>query len=284
MILVTGASGKTGRAVIKSCVSHGKSVRAWVHNLDQAKSILDIGAKDVVTGDLLQEKAMDRACDGIDAIYLICPNMSPNEYEIGINALRAAKLHSVGLFVYHSVFHPQISLMPHHWNKYRVEEIIFKSGIQYVILQPTAYMQNLLPYWPQIINDGIYRLPYSAKTRLSMVDLEDVAEVVAQIFDYPKLWGGTYELVGTGPLTQADVAEMIGKTICKPVHFDALPRSEWEQSARRSGMNEFSIQTLLKMFEYYEKFGMWGSPQVLQGLLNRSPKSFEEFLASVTQK
>ena len=75
--------------------------------------------------------------------------------------------------------HPQIEEMPHHWNKLRVEEMLLRSGLDITILQPTAYMQNSLPEWDRMKRDGIFRVPYPIETRLSLVDLDDVAEVAA---------------------------------------------------------------------------------------------------------
>ncbi len=70
-------------------------------------------------------------------------------------------------FVYHSVLHPQIEAMPHHWAKMRVEEMLFAAGFDLTILQPTAYMQNILGAWRGIVEDGVFRVPYPVETRLS---------------------------------------------------------------------------------------------------------------------
>jgi NAD(P)H dehydrogenase (quinone) len=284
MILITGASGKTGQAIVKACAESGKKVRAWVHHPDQIEPIRAIGADEVITGDLLDAEVLNEACSGIETIYLICPNMSPHEVEFGKKAIHAARMNGVGLFVYHSVFHPQISLMPHHWNKCQVEEAIFQSGLNHAILQPTVYLQNLLSYWTRIVNEGVYSVPYSAQTRLSFVDLDNIASAALRIFTDQKLWGGTYELVGTYPLAQDELTREIEHKIGRPVRFEELPHSEWERTVRRQGMSEYSIQTLLKMFEYYDHYGMWGSPHVLTGLLGRTPTSLEEFISRISSR
>ncbi len=66
------------------------------------------------------------------------------------------------------------------------------------ILQPTAYMQNILAGWRSIVEDGIYRVPYPIDTRISLVDLRDVAEAAARVLTEDGHVGATYELVGTG--------------------------------------------------------------------------------------
>ena len=92
--------------------------------------------------------------------------------------------------------------MPHHWAKLQTEEMLFASGFDLTILQPTAYMQNIVGAWRGITEDGMFRVPYPVETRLSLVDLEDVAEAAALVLTQDGHAGATYELVGTAPLSQ----------------------------------------------------------------------------------
>ena len=63
----------------------------------------------------------------------------------------------------------------------------------------------------------------------------------------------------------------------------ALDRAAWVERARQSGMPEYSVNTLRMMFEYYERYGLWGSPQALTSLLGRAPTNFEDFLKRAVQ-
>ena len=87
--------------------------------------------------------------------------------------------------VYHSVLHPQIEAMPHHWEKMRAEELLFAAGLDVTVLQPTAYMQNILAGWRDIVEAGIYRVPYPVESRISLVDLDDVAAAAALVLTQP---------------------------------------------------------------------------------------------------
>ena len=163
MILVTGAAGKTGKAVLQALAQTGQSVRAWLRRPEQAQ---DLPIADTIVGDLEDSRLWREACGGIDALYLICPNMYRNELQVGKLALQAAQQAGVERFVYHSVLHPQTEEMPHHWQKLRVEEEIFRSELPFTILQPCAYMQNLLAYREQIAATGRYAVPYSVHAAL----------------------------------------------------------------------------------------------------------------------
>ena len=278
MILVTGAGGKTGKAVVRKLSGHGANVRAWIHGVHQEGEIKQLGAEDVIIGDLRDSDIMKCSCKDIEAVYHICPNMSPDEVEIGKSLLLAARNSGVSHFVYHSVLHAQVQAMPHHWKKMLVEEQIFSSGINFTILQPTAYYQNLLAYWPRIISEGIFEVPYAVDTRLGMVDLEDVAAAAAVVTNNPDFFGGTFELVATPAYTQTEIAQIIESQIGQPVEPVKVSRKVWETRARQSSMSEYAVQTLLKMFEYYEEYGMWGNPHVLESILRRKPHSLTDFI------
>jgi uncharacterized protein YbjT (DUF2867 family) len=283
MIVISGAAGKTGRAVIRALAARGKSVRAVVHRPQQARLVEELGAQQVVVGDMRLEATMDRAVRGARAIYHICPNVHPEEVAIGRAAIASARSAGVQHFVYHSVLHPQIEAMPHHWLKLRVEERLFESGLNCTILQPAAYMQNVLAQWEHVLEQGVYSVPYAVDTRLGMVDLEDVAQAAAIVLTEPGHEGATYELAGAEALTQIEVAAILSQQLGRPVRAEAVPLGTWEKRAKESGLGEYQIRTLLKMFRYYERFGFWGSPRVLTWLLGRPPTTFAGFAARVAQ-
>ncbi|MGD9147062.1 MAG: NmrA family NAD(P)-binding protein [Anaerolineae bacterium] len=279
MILVTGAAGKTGQAVIRALNRGGRTVRALVHRPQQAQEVAALGAQDVVVGDMRLRTTMDQAARAARAVYHICPNMSPDEVEIGQLALDAARAAGVEHFVYHSVLHPQTEAMPHHWQKLRVEESILESGLPFTILQPAAYMQNVMAYRGRIIAEGVYAVPYAVETRLSMVDLEDVAAVAALVLAEPGHAGATYELAAADLLSQSQVAEVLEQHLGRPVQAQAVPLARWEGQARASGLGGTQIQSLLQMFRYYERYGFRGNANVLEWLLGRPPTTFAAFVA-----
>jgi len=107
-VLVTGAAGKTGQAVIRELVKRNTAVRALVRRDAQIERAKSIGAAEVMLGDMLDTAVWQQATQNIDAIYHICPNMHPEEVAIGQMAMVAAKQNGVRHFVYHSVLHPHI--------------------------------------------------------------------------------------------------------------------------------------------------------------------------------
>jgi uncharacterized protein YbjT (DUF2867 family) len=278
MILVTGAAGKTGRAIIRALTRRGEAVRALVHRREQTRLVEQAGARQVVVGDMRTQTTVDQATQSARAVYHICPNVSPDEVLFGEIAIIAAQRAEVKHFVYHSVLHPQVESMPHHWRKMRVEERLFESGLPYTILQPAAYMQNVLALWDQVVEQGIYPVPYAGETRLGMVDLEDVAEAAAIVLTETEHLGATYELAGAEVLSQAQVASILGRQLGRPVRAECVPLEVWEHRARESGLGDYQVEALTKMFRYYEQHGFWGNPRVLSWLLGRLPTAFAAFV------
>jgi uncharacterized protein YbjT (DUF2867 family) len=284
MLLITGAGGKTGRAVVKALSARGQAVRAFVHREEQIAAVKTLGAREAIVGDMGDEGAMRRAAKGARAVYHICPNVNPEESRIGGLVIGAARAAGVEHFVFHSVLHPQTEAMPHHWSKLRVEEALFEAGLPFTILQPTAYMQNILAGWKSILEEGVWRVPYSVEARLSLVDLEDVAEAAAMVLTEPGHMGATYELAGTEAMTQVEVAEILSRTLNRPVRAEQQPIGEWERRAREIGMSDYQRETLVKMFRYYERYGLAGNPHILGWLLRRPPTTFAGFVGRTVQE
>jgi NAD(P)H dehydrogenase (quinone) len=279
MILVTGAAGKTGRAVIRALAEKGVLVRGLIRRSEQADVIRSFGAAEICVGSFDDASALARAVAGVESIYHICPNVSPHEVAYARAVAAAAQAAGVNRFVYHSVLHPQIEAMPHHWQKLRVEALLLEAGFDLTILQPTAYMQNILGGWRGIIEDGVFRIPFPVEARLSLVDLNDVAAVAALVLTDSGYGGASFELVGTLPLSQIEVAAVIGSVLGRRIRAEAETIEAWQ--ARASGMGDYEQRTLVAMFRHYAEHGLVGNPNTLQGLLGRPPNDLPEFLTSV---
>lgn len=278
MILITGASGKTGRAILQALVRRGEKVRAFVRRPEQVSAALALGALEAQVGDLSNRVDLERAMQGVQAVYHICPNMHPDEVALGELAIQSARAAGVERFVYHSVLHPQVQDMPHHWNKLLVEERLFQSGLNFTVLQPTVYMQNVLGQWRAMTERGVYPVPYAVDTRLSMVDLIDVGEAAARVLTEAGHDYAIYELCGAEALSQTEVANIAAEKLGRPVQAECVPLEVWEKNARAGGLGDYAVTTLLRMFHYYEEYGFLGNANVLSWLLGRPPTSFAAFI------
>ena len=278
MILVTGAAGKTGLAVIRSLAARGVQVRGLIHQENYRAAVMEAGAVDALLGDLLSEEDLQSAMKGVRAVYHIPPNIHPREVDIGRLVIQEAFRECVEHFVYHSVLHPQLEDMPHHWLKLRVEEQLIASGLPFTILQPTAYMQNITNQLEKIDQEGIYQVPYPITTRLCLVDLLDVAEVAAIVLTEGTHDGAIYQLVGTGLTSQVEVASLLGKLLEKDIRAEQISLEDWQEQIASAGLGSYQVSTLVKMFLHYQNHGFSGNPRMLHWLLGRQPTTLEDCL------
>lgn len=269
MISITGSSGKTGRAIVRALVARGAAVRALVHREERSGALRAVGATEVVVGDLTDPISLERGLAGSTVVYHICPNMRPDEVEIGRRVIDVCRRVGVERIVYHSVLHPQIEAMPHHWKKLHVEESLIESGLPFTILQPAAYMQNVRDPWKSATTRGVFRVPYAATTRIGMVDLDDVAEAAARVLTEDDHDGAIYELCGPEVLDQGEVAEIFAGRLGRAVRVEVEVRREWARRAVEAGLSAYAVNGLVAMFRHYETHGFQGSPRALEGLLRR---------------
>ena len=278
MILVTGAGGKTGRSLIK-VLRTAESVCALVHRAEDIANLESLGAEKVIVGDMLSETVIRTAMKDVRAVYHICPNMSPVEAAIGQLVINEARRAEIQHFVYHSVLHPQVEKMNHHWQKMRVEEMLFESGLPFTILQPAPYMQNLLAGWKRIMEEGILSIPYSIHTKFSFVDLADVAEAARKVLTEPIHLYAIYELAGTWPIAHREVAELFALVLKRDVRAETEAIQDWK--LRIGDIRKYTFENLSNMFDYYDRWGLAGNPNVLRWLLKREPISLEVFAQKI---
>jgi uncharacterized protein YbjT (DUF2867 family) len=280
MILVTGAGGKTGRALIRA-LSNVESVCAFVHHDESISVVKSLGAQNVIVGDLRDEAAIRSAVQGVRVVYHLCPNMSPDEMAIGKLVIGESQKAGVEHFVYHSVLHPQTEKMNHHWQKLRVEEMLFELRLPFTILQPAPYMQNLMGNWKSIMEEGLLRVPYSVHSKFSFVDLDDVAEAAKIVLTESNHKNAIYELAGTTPLSHVEVAEILSRVLHCKVGAEREEMSDWR--LRVGDIGEYAVENLSRMFEYYDQWGLAGNPNVLKWLLKREPTSWAKFIERIAK-
>lgn len=279
MILLTGASGKTGKAILQALTKRNVDVRVFVRTNEQGNYLQQLGAKESIIGDLRNSTSLQKAIKGCKSLYYICPNVSPDELEIGKMMLEIGQQVKINHFVYHSVLHPHIESMPHHWQKMRMEESIFASGIPFTILQPCAYMQNIQSNLQSILTKKTYEIPYSTTSRISIVDLNDVAEVAALVLaEADQHLCAMYELSGPQPLSQEDVAATISEVYNEKVIAKCIDNELWASNALSGNLSGSQIEILVKMFKYYDKYGLVGNSYILNQLLRKPATTFASFL------
>ena len=276
MIVVTGAGGRTGAAVVRALWSRGHRVRAVVSGARERPELTAL-AGDVVTADLRDAAALPEVLAEADALYAIWPNFDPDEAAGATALLHAARRAGVGRVVYHSALRPQARSMPHHAAKDRVEEALDASGLAWRVLQPCAYADNLDGQLADVAASGTFRSPWGLVTAQSLVDVRDVADAAVVLLTEDGLDGGTFEAVGPERLTAPRIADLMARRLDREVTaVDAVPDGPVPPAS------DYAAHCSRLMFDHYRAHGFTGSPRVLEALIGRPARTFAEHLASVT--
>jgi NAD(P)H dehydrogenase (quinone) len=280
MILVTCAGGKTGRAIVPALAKAGQNVRAMVGRPESAASIAGLGAAEIVSGALTDADAVASALQGVDAIYYIAPNMTPDERLIGDIVIDAAKAAGVKRFIFHSTLHTQIEALPHHWERHFVEQSLINSGLAYTILQCGSYMQNMLPGWAKMVETGVHSMAYDIDAPMSLVDLDDIAELAVKVSTEPGYENAIFEICGAA-ITLRQKAEILANVLGIPIRAEKEQLRAFLDHGRALGFSDFALATMAKMFPYYDAHGLVGNGKILGWILGREPTGFESFVRRV---
>jgi uncharacterized protein YbjT (DUF2867 family) len=277
LILVTGASGKTGRRCIAKLLAKGAKVRALVRRQDAARELAGEGVADVVVGDMFAPDVIASALAGVSQVLHICPPMHPREDELALEMIAQSKTAGVQRFVMWSVLHPHIDV-PHHRRKQKAEGALIDSGLPFTILQPGRYMQHLETIWKNVRENGVHTFPFSTGSRFSLAHLDDLASAAAEALTQPGHENAIYELAGPEALSQEDCAQIITQVLGRPVRAMAAPLDASLEKARAAGLPDWRIETLAVMNRHYDAHGLEGNGNVMRWLLGRAPKTFRDYV------
>jgi len=228
-VLITGATGRQGGAVIRHMLPKGWKLRALTRNPGNATAQdLTRQGIDVVQGDLEDPTSLGRAAHGVYGIYSVQDFWSvgaKREVQQGKNLADAAKKASVEHFVYSSVGGAERNSGIDHWeSKWEVEKHIRKLGLPATILRPVTFMET---YYVQEVEIGILKGklvdPIRADKPYQTIATDDIGAFVALAFERPKEFIGVDLEIAGSELTNPEAAQVFSRVLGKPVKFQRLP-------------------------------------------------------------
>jgi len=248
-ILVTGATGHQGGAVLRHLRERGFGVRALTRDPDQPQARAFTGpGVEVVRGHMDDPQSLARAVDGVYGVFSVQDSRQGAEAEIrqGINLADAAKRSDVTHFVYSSVGSAdQRTGIPHFDSKFRIEEHVRGTGMRFTIVRPAFFMENWLGM-RQMIEAGTLSQPLSPTTRLQMIAVDNIGGVVAMAFEHPGKWQNRiFDLAGD-ELSMTEVAQAFTRACGREVQYRPMPWDEFEKLAGKD---------LTVMYHWFEEVG-----------------------------
>ncbi len=268
-VLAIGAAGPFAGLVVPALAEQGARVRGFVRDAAQADAVRGHGAAEIAIGDLRDRSSLDTALRGVDSVFYIAPAFQADEAELGLTMVAAAKAAGVNRFVFSSVIHPELSALENHAAKLPVEEAVLTSDMEYVLLHPAMFFQNLARSWSTVAKTGVFAEPWSLDTRFSRVDYRDVAEVAALALTTDRLNFGTFELCAEGDLDRRDVAALMTEVLGRSIEAKIADAGKSPTPMRR-------------MFDWYDRHGLLGSSVTLRAILGREPRTLGSYFKELS--
>jgi uncharacterized protein YbjT (DUF2867 family) len=276
MILITGASGTVGKAVLNEVTLSGAKHKAMYRSANEAARA-PAGTQAVVA-DFAKKETLAAALRDVDAVYLVCSPI-PDLVQLESNMIDSCRTAGVKQIVLNSALgagdYPKSFPSWHH----KVEDKLKTTGISFTILRPNSFHQNVVTYFaPSIRAQGVF---YSSigNARVSFLDVRDIAVAAAKALAGGEHIGKTYELNGPEALTYGELAEKISKHAGRAVQYMDIPVQAQRKAMLEQGMPTWQVDALLDLQEYYTSGNGGAVDPLLPKLLGRPPITMDRFLA-----
>ncbi|HLU58839.1 MAG TPA: NmrA family NAD(P)-binding protein [Pseudonocardia sp.] len=275
-VLVVGAAGKFAGLVVPELAARGAVVRGFVRGEAQAAIARKNGAAEAVLGDLRDERSLAEAMRGVDAVFHVGPAFAVDEARLGLNVVAAAQRTGVAKVVFSGVAHPSDRL-ENHAAKRPVEDALFRSGLEFVVLQPVTLYQNIAGAWPGVLEHGVFAEPFASSARIARVDYRDVAEVAAIALTGDRLTYGTFELCSGEVLDRHEAAAVMAEVLGRPVRAAEMSFDEW--AAAVAGLFDArQLASFGEVFRLYDDHGLRANGVVLEAVLGRRPRTLRDYV------
>ena len=276
MILVTGATGTNGIEIVKLLSRSGVRCRALVRNRQKILTFSDLPGVEVVEGDLSRQESLAPALDGVDRA-LLCSSIGPDLAELQGNFVRAAKKAGVR----HIVKFSGMDADPHcEWRFLRwhgiAEKELEDSGLAFTHLQPNQFMQVYLRFQATIASQGKFYAA-SKHSRVSPVDVRDIAAVALAVLTGTGHEGKKYVITGPEALTYADVADKLSAAIGRKVLYVDVPLEAAKQAILDSGAPEWFAEGQMEQYRFRWQGKQSRVTSTIADVARNKPILFEDF-------
>ncbi len=226
MVLVGGATGRQGNAVIDELVSRGYAVRCLTRK-PEGKKALRIADRcgELVAGNYADLDSLDTAMSGISKVFFYS-GFSRNEVVEGNNVIAAAKKAGIKHLIYSSgaAAEPGKGLVGA--AKMQVELDIIASGVPYTVFRPVAFMENFDRQQKRTLANGISE-SRGPERMLSFISIRDIGFFVGEAFDHPEEWLGKAENIAGDRMTVQEYVDTFSRVMGTDIAYNRMPLDDY---------------------------------------------------------
>ena len=279
MYAVVGATGNTGREVVKELEGLGEKPVAVVRNADKARAVLASSTK-IAVAELDDRAGMTNALAGAKRVFIVTGH-NPSSAAQQINVIEAAKAAGAEFIVKVSggraVTGPNVESQNGRAH-YEIEEHLKRCGLQWCILSPGLFMQNILGQAANI-KQGKIAQPWPKDLPVALIDVRDTGALGARVLRDPEKHAGkVYSFTGAAT-TYGELANVISEALGKPITYTELTLEQAEQGMKARGMPDWLVAHLLAM----ARAGAGGAfskenTQPIRDIVGRAPITIRQFV------
>jgi len=280
MIAVVGATGNTGRAVVKELESLGHKPVCVVRNAEKAREVLGAGAN-IAVAELTDPPALEKALKGVERVFVVTghnPGMIEQQNNVLDAALKAGAQFLVRVGGGKAIAFPDSPSVVGRGHL-AIEERLKASGIKWVILKPGLFMQNTFGQAALIKNDGKFFGTAAPDLPIGFIDVRDTGAVGARILLDPAPHAGkTYEFTGK-PITFTEFAQAFSEVLGKPISYVALTLEQNEKAVRARGLPDWLTTHMLLVASATAAGSFGDNSALIRDLVKREPIPVKKFVA-----
>ena len=245
MVLVGGATGHQGNAVVDELLDRGYTVRCLTRKPEGKKALRIAGrCAELVQGDYSDPASLDAAMVGVDKVFFYS-GYSRNEVAEGNNVITAAKQAGIEHLVYSSGAAAEPGKGIAGSPKMQVELDLIASGVPYTVLRPVAFMENFDGQQQRILTNGITESRGPDRI-LAFISIRDIGFFVGEAFDHPDLWLDRAENIAGDRMTVQEYVDTFSQVMGTEIVYTRMPLEEY-------------LATLPKpirpLFQWYDQVG-----------------------------
>ena len=248
MILVTGAAGLSGFAIVREFSRNGVAVRALVRDRPRAVALAELPHVELVEGDMARAETLGRVLEGIDRALMISSS-NAKMLETQCRFVDACKAAGVAHVVKFSGKESGIGFDANNFRFTQMhgeaERYLEQSSLSWTHLRPSQFMQVYLREAPTIASKGLLQLPLD-DVRLSPVDIEDIAKIAFALLTQGGHQGRAFEITGPQALSMAEVAAAISEATGRPVRYLKRSLEEHRRGMELAGLPPFVVDALIE--------------------------------------
>ncbi|QJY45508.1 SDR family oxidoreductase [Pseudonocardia broussonetiae] len=275
-VLVVGATGTIGSAVLRDLRRRGVATRAFVRDRARARAVLGDDVE-LATGDLADPSSVRAALRGVQRVLLCTPN-DPEQVRREVTVIDAAAAAGVGLVVKIGAIGAGADSPLAFWVAHaRIEQHLRSSGLPAVVLHPSMYMTNLLAAAETIGQTGRLFAP-AGDARISLIDPRDVAATAAVVLTEDGHAGRAYTLTGPEALTYQDVAAQIASATGRPVEYVEVPDAAARAAMAAAATPDWFADQLIILWGRLRQGAGATTTDTVRVLTGQEPRRVAEFV------